>query len=251
MPDAPTAITLAFFAVAALYSSVGHAGASGYLAVMALASFAPAVMRPSALVMNIVVASIATVRFHRAGYFSWRTLWPFLVTSIPCAFVGGGLTLPSPVYKQIVGAILIAAAVKLGSDATRKAEVDGPPSGAAEPPVVPALACGAGLGLIAGLTGTGGGIFLSPLLLLSRWADTRRTSGVSAAFILANSLAGLGGNLASVHALPDEIPWWCGAVAVGGLLGAELGAKRLATRWLRMLLAAVLVIAGAKLIFAS
>lgn len=251
MTDGLLLLSFAFFAVAVLYSSVGHAGASGYLAVMALASFAPAVMRPSALVMNILVASIATARFYRAGCFSWRTFWPFAVTSIPCSFVGGTLTLPSVVYKQVVGAILITAAVKLATDAARQVEVERKPDGAPEPPLFAALAWGAGLGLLAGLTGTGGGIFLSPLLLFLGWAETRKTSGVSAAFILANSVAGLAGNLASVRVLPDAIPWWCGAVAVGGLIGAELGAKRLATRWLRVLLSAVLVIAGLKLIFAS
>lgn len=239
----------AFFVVAILYSSVGHAGASGYLAVMALTSFAPAVMRPTALVMNIVVATIATARFYRAGCFSWRTLWPFVVTSIPLSFVGGALTLPSPAYKAVVGAILVVAAAKLAYDAARKTEPEADRADVAPVvPIAPALAWGAVLGLLAGLTGTGGGIFLSPLLLLLRWADTRKTAGVSAAFILANSIAGLAGALPSLRSLPAATYGWCGAVAVGGLIGAELGAKRLGTKAIRFLLAAVLVIAGLKLV---
>ena len=247
--DETTILAAAFFLVALLYSSVGHAGASGYLAAMALVAVAPEVMRPTALVLNVLVASIATVRFYRAGCFSWRTFWPFAVTSIPCSFLGGALTLPSPFYKAIVGAMLLVAAVKLARDATRVPEVETrDPTPTARVPLAPALACGAALGLLAGLTGTGGGIFLSPLLLLLGWADTRTTSGVSAPFILANSIAGLAGTVASLSSLPAALPWWCGAVAAGGLIGAELGAKRLGTRWLRLLLAAVLVIAGLKLI---
>lgn len=247
--DETAILAAAFFLVALLYSSVGHAGASGYLATMALLSVAPDVMRPTALVLNVLVASIATVRFYRAGCFSWRAFWPFAVTSIPCAFLGGTLTLPSPLYKAIVGAILLVAAAKLARDTMRlPAEASADRSPRVRVPLGPALACGAMLGLLAGLTGTGGGIFLSPLLLLLGWADTRTTSGVSAPFILANSIAGLAGTFASLRALPSALPWWCAAVVTGGLLGAELGAKRLGTQWLRRLLCVVLVIAALKLI---
>jgi uncharacterized protein len=247
--DQTVMLTLAFFVASILYSSVGHAGASGYLAAMALFSLAPAAMRPTALVMNVLVASIATVRFYRAGCFSWRTLWPFAATSIPFAFIGGALTLPSPVYKGIVGVVLLIAAVKLASDAARQSDPNAEGQALASVvPVVPALAWGAALGLLAGLTGTGGGIFLSPLLLFLGWAETRKTSGVSAAFILVNSIAGLAGTLGSLSSLPTAIYGWCGAVVAGGLIGSELGAQRLVTRWLRFLLAAVLTIAALKLI---
>jgi uncharacterized protein len=237
-----------FFAVAVLYSSVGHAGASGYLAAMAFLSVATEVMRPTALVLNVLVATIATVRFYRAGCFSWRTLWPFAATSIPLSFVGGGLTLPSLIYKRIVGAFLLVAAARLAHEASKKATPDGESHAVPLVPVLPALAFGAGIGFLSGLTGTGGGIFLSPLLLFLGWAETRKTSGVSAAFILLNSLAGLAGNIRSLRALPPSIPLWTGAAVVGGLLGTELGAKRLGTKTLRFLLAAVLVTAGLKLI---
>lgn len=233
------------FAAALLYSSVGHAGGSGYLAAMALMGVPPATMRPTALVLNLLVASLATVRFARAGHFSFAVLWPFAATSIPLAFVGGSLQLPGHWYKSLVGAVLVVSAIRLaavrGSGEAR--------SGATRVPLGPALAAGAGIGLLSGLTGTGGGIFLSPLLLLTGWASTRETGGVAAAFILLNSAAGLAGNLASVQSLPAEVVWWVPAALAGGLIGSDLGARRVATLTFRRLLAVVLVVAGLKLIF--
>jgi uncharacterized membrane protein YfcA len=241
------ALTLLILAAAALYSSVGHAGASGYLAAMAILGVAPTVMKPTALVLNILVAIIASVRFHRAGYFSWSTFWPFAVGSIPLAFVGGALQLPGAVYKYIVGITLLLAAVQLARSTLRQ---PAPLAGAhSPPPLLPAVALGGLIGLLSGLVGVGGGIFLSPLLLFKHWADVRTTSAVSAVFILVNSLSGLTGNLASVRFLPDSIPLWAGAAAIGGLLGSELGSRRLATTTLRRLLSLVLVIAGLKLMF--
>ena len=244
-------LAVLFFLAAVLYSSVGHAGASGYLAAMAFAGVASEVMKPTALTLNILVASIATVRFYRAGHFSWALLWPFALGSIPSSFVGGALRLPSHLYKPAVGLVLLFAAARLAWSA-RIPEPSGSDQASAESsrpiPVMPAVLWGALIGLLSGLTGTGGGIFLSPLLLCLGWAETRRTAGVSAAFILANSVAGLGGNLASVKSLPPELPSWSLAVLLGGLLGSELGSRRLPTRILRVLLAAVLVVAGMKLI---
>jgi uncharacterized protein len=238
-------LPIAFFAAALLYSSVGHAGASGYLAVMALAGTAPATMRPTALVLNLIVASIATVKFARAGYFSWSLLWPFALGSIPFAFVGGALTLPAQWYKVLVGLVLWVAAFRMWQRADPAAE---DPRAHRPPPVPMAVACGTLIGLLAGLTGTGGGIFLSPLLLFTGWADTRRTGGVSAAFIWVNSAAGLAGNLGSLRAVPAALPIWAVAVVLGGFLGSELGSRRVGVRTFRRLLAAVLVVAGAKLI---
>jgi uncharacterized protein len=243
----PTAalLAVAFFAAALLYSSVGHAGASGYLAVMALAGFAPATMRPTALVLNLIVACIATVKFARAGYFSWSLLWPFALGSIPFAFVGGALTLPVQWYKVLVGLVLWVAAFRMWqrADPALAAAADH------RPPRVPvAVVCGALIGLLAGLTGTGGGIFLSPLLLFTGWADTRRTGGVSAAFIWVNSAAGLAGNLGSLGDVSPSLPLWAGAVVLGGLIGSELGSRRVGVRTFRRLLAVVLVVAGGKLV---
>ena len=238
-------LTVLIFAAAVLYSSVGHAGASGYLAAMAILGVAPTVMKPTALVLNILVALIASVRFRNAGYFSWSTFWPFAAGSIPLAFVGGALQLPGSLYRNIVGLILLVAAVQLArSTIGQQLPLAQAPSA---PPVVPAVALGGLIGLLSGLVGVGGGIFLSPLLLFSRWASVRTTSAVSAVFILVNSLSGLAGNLASVRFLPEAIPLWAVAAAIGGLLGSEFGSRRLATTTLRRVLALVLVIAGLKL----
>lgn len=245
-PLTVAALALLIFAAAMLYSSVGHAGASGYLAAMALFGVAPAVMKPTALTLNILVATIATIKFYRAGCFSWRLLWPFAVVSIPCAFIGGYITLPGHAYKTIVGIILLFAAYRLfrvAHKATEQTEVKPIPLWAA-------LLSGAIIGLLAGLTGTGGGIFLSPLLLFMGWAETRQSSGLSAAFILANSIAGLLGNVSSVGALPSSIFVFAPAAIIGGFIGAEYGSKHIAGANLRRLLAIVLIIAGLKLIFA-
>ncbi len=237
-------LALLIFAAAMLYSSVGHAGASGYLAAMALFGLAPAVMKPTALTLNILVATIATVKFYRAGYFSWRLLLPFAVASIPCAFIGGYITLPGHAYKTIVGVILLFAAYRLfrvAGKATEQTEVK-------RIPLWAALLSGAVIGLLSGLTGTGGGIFLSPLLLFMGWAETRQSSGLSAAFILVNSIAGLLGNVSSVGALPASIFIFAPAAIIGGFIGAEYGSKHIAGANLRRLLAVVLIIAGLKLI---
>lgn len=237
-------LAIMIFLAAILYSSVGHAGASGYLAAMALMGLAPDVMKPTALCLNILVATIATARFARAGYFSWTVFWPFAVTSIPFSFLGGAIRLPFHYYKAAVGAVLLFAAVRLIYSATKTTHDETKPV-----PFFPALFAGGVIGLLSGLTGVGGGIFLSPLLLLANWAPMRQTAAVSAAFILVNSIAGLAGNLASVQYLPPQIPIWAAAAGVGGIIGSELGSRRVAPTAMRYTLAAVLVIAGGKMIF--
>ncbi len=237
-----TWLAIAFFVAAVLYSSVGHAGASGYLAAMAFVGMATPMMRPTALVLNLLVASIATIRFSRAGFFSWSLFWPFALGSIPLAYVGGAITLPGHWYRTLVGIVLWAAALRLWLDIRLVATH--------APPKVVAVLSGSAIGLLAGLTGTGGGIFLSPLLLFMGWAQFRETGGVSAAFILVNSLAGLAGNPASLGNLPPQLPVWACAAFVGGLIGAELGSRRIGTPAFRRLLGFVLLIAGAKLVFA-
>jgi hypothetical protein len=228
-------------AVAALYSSVGHGGASGYLAVMALAGLAPATMRPAALSLNLIVAGLAAWHFGRAGWFSGRLFWPFAVASIPAAALGGALALPDSIYKSVVGVVLLYAAWHLFRTAGRASEPG------ARPPAVPiALAVGAALGLLAGLTGVGGGIFLSPLLLAVGWAGAKETAAVSAVFILVNSAAGLVSFLAVGGSVPVELWPMVPAAAVGGAAGGALGARRLAGPTIRRVLAAVLVIAGIK-----
>jgi uncharacterized membrane protein YfcA len=238
-------LTVLIFAAAILYSSVGHAGASGYLAAMALVGVAPVVMKPTALALNILVATVATVRYYRAGYFYWSALWPFAIGSIPLSFVGGAVTLPGYFYKPAVGIVLLYAAYRLF-----RSTVKGPTESADKGisiPTAPAVASGGMIGLLSGLTGTGGGIFLSPLLLFTGWAGTRPTSGASAAFILVNSIAGLAGNFASVQNLPNALPLWAVTAAVGALIGTQLGTRHFQSRGIRRALALVLIVAGLKL----
>lgn len=230
------------FVAALLYSAVGHAGASGYLAVMSLLGMAPATMRPTALVLNLVVAVIGTIQFSRAGYFRWSLCWPFVVASIPAAYLGGRLALPITTYRFVVGVILLLSAIRFvitlrAPDVARR-----------RIPLVPALVIGAVLGLLSGLTGVGGGIFLSPVLLLAGWADLRTTAATSVTFILANSAAGLLAQRDALASISSVAPAWAIAAAAGGLIGSFLGSRKLPSPALRGVLAAVLVAAGLKLI---
>src|SRR3989442_1120265 len=209
-------VAILIFAVALLYSTVGHAGASGYLAAMALVGMAPVVMKPTALTLNIIVAAIGTIRFYRAGFFSWRTFWPFAASSIPASFIGGSLTLPVSIYKSIVGVVLLYSAVRLFFSAGKADQQK-----TTLVPIWLALIIGAAIGLLSGLTAVGGGIFLSPVLLLMHWAKTRETSGVAITFILVNSVAGLLGHVSSVAAVPPEIIYWAPAALFGGWIGTH------------------------------
>jgi len=232
-----------FFAAALLYASVGHAGASAYLAAMALVGFSASAMRPTALVLNLFVASIVVVRFTRAGHLPWRQLAPLAAGSVPMAFVGGLIDLPGELYRPLVAMVLLAGAWRL---ATAVGAAD---DGARGVPVAAGVAAGAGIGLLAGLTGTGGGIFLTPLLVLAAWTGTRDAAGLSGAFILVNSLAGLAGLLTGGVSLPPAIPLWVAVVVAGGFIGSWLGAARFSILNLRRALAFVLVLAAAKLVF--
>jgi hypothetical protein len=234
-------IILAIFVVAVLYSSVGHGGASGYLAVMALLAVAPEITRPTALILNVFVASIAAFQFYRSGYFSWRTFLPFAVTSIPFAFIGGMIQLPTNAYKMVLGVVLILAAIRLAWKFTGAVEPRAPN-------ILIALLIGAVIGLLSGLVGVGGGIFLTPVLLLMNWSETKRAAGVSALFILVNSISGLLGNYQQVAKLPTNVWFWIGAAVVGGLVGSTLGSKRFDSLMLRRVLALVLIFAGIKLV---
>lgn len=247
MSEIVTALLAAGMLVAAFgYASVGHGGASAYLAALALAGVAPSQMRPIALVLNILVSAIGTYKFWRAGYFRWRLFWPFAAVSIPLAFLGGAITLPGHAYKVLVGVVLIYAAWQLWHSARAGAEM----REVRDPPLAWAMLVGAALGLLAGLTGVGGGIFLSPLLLLLGWAGTKQTSAVAAPFILVNSIAGIAGAFAVRAAtLPSQLWILALAVLIGGWLGAEYGSRRFTNPFIRRLLAVVLASAGAKMVF--
>lgn len=229
--------------IAALYASVGHGGASGYIAVMALAGIAPAVMKPTALTLNMAVSLIGTVLFFRAGHFAWRLFWPFAAVSIPFAVLGGRLHVPAGLFRGLVAVALVLAAVRLLLPA--------PPTGdVRHPPAAGIVVAGAAIGLLSGLVGVGGGIFLTPLLLFFRWADLKTAAAVSAPFIFVNSAAGLAGNVASLHRLPAAWPRLAVAVVAGGFLGAKWGSGIARPLHLRPALALVLAVAAAKLVIA-
>ena len=229
-----------------VYASVGHGGASAYIAAMALAGIAAAEMRPIALTLNILVSALATYKFWRAGHFRWRLFWPFAAVSIPFAYLGGAITLPGNLYKIVVGAVLVYAAWQLWRSGHAGEEM----KPVREPAIALAMAIGAAMGLLSGLTGVGGGIFLSPLLLMLGWAGTKQTSAVAAPFILVNSVAGLAaGFVAGTAALPESTWALAAAVLVGGWLGAEYGSRRFANPVVRRVLAVVLAVAGAKMVF--
>jgi uncharacterized membrane protein YfcA len=243
----PVVVTLAagMLVAAFVYASVGHGGASAYLAAMALAGVAPQEMRPIALVLNVVVSSIATFKFWRAGHFHWRLFWPFAIVSIPLAYVGGAITLPGQAYRILVGVVLVYAAWALWRSGRAGEEMR--PIG--EPRIPYAMAIGAAMGLLAGLTGVGGGIFLSPLLLMLGWAGTKQTSAVAAPFILVNSIAGLAaGFIVKTATLPSHTWILVVAVLIGGWFGAEYGSRRFANPVVRRLLAVVLALAGTKMV---
>lgn len=229
--------------LALLYSSVGHGGASGYLAAMALMGVSPAMMRPTALTLNILVAVIATVKFYRAGAFSWKLFWPVAITSVPFAYLGGTMVLPGHIYKPVVGLVLLFSAYHIFRTASRNVAIS-----AGHPPRPILLLAGGVLGFFSGLTGIGGGVFLSPLLLYFRWAEVRVISGVAAAFILVNSIAGLLGSTSSASQLPSALPYWAAMAVLGAMAGAEYGSRRLSNPAIKQLLALVLLIAGIKMI---
>lgn len=249
MMEPVTLLIVAFliFAVAVLYSSVGHGGASGYLAVLSLFAVAPATMSSTSLVLNVLVATTSLVAYYRAGYLSLKLAGPFMLLSIPAAFVGGLVHISDRTYFLILALVLLAAAFRLGISL---------PSSSAEGPnkdvnLFASLAIGGAIGLLSGVVGVGGGIFLSPVLLLKRWADPKQTSAVAAVFIVVNSLAGLGGRfLRGGLEFGSFVPLIVAAF-LGGIVGSYYGANKLSGLVLRRLLAIVLVLAAIKLIITS
>jgi uncharacterized membrane protein YfcA len=244
MPDVTHLVflSLAIALIAFLYSSVGHAGASGYIAVMTLWGISAAMIRPTALVLNILVATIGSFQFYRAGYFSWKLFWPFALLSIPAAYIGGYLQPSASILRILIGLVLFFSAARL---VFRRRD----PAQTITPSVPAAVGVGAGLGLLAGLTGTGGGIFLTPLLLFCRWAHIRQAAAVSAVFILVNSIGGLIGYFTASRAVPSLGVLLALPAIIGGTLGSYFGSRHFPVRAISLLLATVLTVAGAKLIF--
>ena len=244
----------AIFAVVAMfYTAVGHAGASGYLAAMALVGVLPELMRPTALTLNIVIAAFTTWRFRSARFFDAKIVGAFLIGSIPMAFIGGGIKLPTDVYKLLVGAVLLFSALYLLWRAYAKrfnsSTFD---ESVVTIPLASAPFIGAAIGLLSGLTGTGGGIFLSPFILLMAWAGPKTIAGIAAPFIMANSVAGLAGGLVhgsfAVATIPNAIIPLCASALLGALIGTWLGIYKLSNRLLILTLAIVMLVASAKLL---
>ncbi len=235
------ALAAAIFVVALLYSSVGHAGASGYIAVMTLFGMGVEVIRPTALALNILVAAIGFFQWWRGGHFLWSLFWPFALLSVPAAFLGGWVHVPADYLKVLIGLVLWFSAWRLFY---RRED----PPDIVRPARPTAVASGAGLGFLSGLTGTGGGIFLTPLMLFCGWGRVKEVAAVSSLFILLNSSSGLAGYVQSGRVLPDFAWPLAVVVAAGGFVGSRLGSRHLPVRGIAVLLALVLAIAGTKLV---
>ncbi|MBW7892203.1 MAG: sulfite exporter TauE/SafE family protein [Chitinophagaceae bacterium] len=231
------------FIVAMLYASVGHGGASGYLALMAFFSFAPATMRPTALVLNIFVSFIAFTQYYRGGHFRWRLFWPFAIASIPAAFLGGLITIDARLYKIILGTLLLFPVIRLGGFKLEESDGD------KEQSIAGSLLIGGAIGLLSGMIGIGGGIILSPAVLLLHWANMKQTAAISALFILVNSIAGLAGLFIRGFDFDPAMVWMIVVALAGGLTGSYLGAIKAKGLLLKRVLAFVLLIASIKLLF--
>lgn len=240
-------LAVAFFAIALVYASVGQAGASGYLAAMALAGFPVPETKTTALALNLLVASIGTALFFRAGRLSWRNVWPFAALGFPFSLLGGAVQLPQALYDPIVGGVLLLSAIQMARMALRNRPPAVEPP--ASPPFAAALATGAVIGFVSGTTGTGGGVFLAPVILALNWATARQTAATTAVYNLLNSAAALAGAHALWDQIPRTLPLWLVAVAAGGSLGAFVGSRYLSERWLRGVLALLLLASGLKLLW--
>ncbi|MBN1306557.1 MAG: sulfite exporter TauE/SafE family protein [Chitinispirillaceae bacterium] len=242
MDDSTFILALLFLIIAFLYSSVGQGGASGYLAVMALFGVTTAAMRPTALVLNVIVATIASYKYCKARRFSLNTFIVFALFSVPCSFIGGEVQLPNRHMKAVIGVILIMASfAMIVSIYLRSDYVVG------KIPVPVGLTCGGLIGFLSGLTSIGGGIFLSPLLMFFKWSSVRNTSGIAALFILVNSLSGLLGQISVGVTINANIWPFAAAVVIGGYAGSEFGSRKLNGKAIMIVLFAVLVMAAIRM----
>ncbi|WP_298362349.1 sulfite exporter TauE/SafE family protein [uncultured Litoreibacter sp.] len=232
--------------LAVLYSSVGHGGASGYIAIMALFSLSPEVIRPIALSLNVIVAGFATLRFTRAGYVDWRSAIPIIAASMPLAFIGGSMELPGNVYRPLLGGLLVFSAAYMLWSVTRSPQAYD--SAKRNLPMIGSVSAGGTIGLFSGLSGIGGGVLLSPLFVIAGWAGARQTAGIAAVFILFNSLAGLAGNLANLNVVPTQLLPWALLVFFGSVVGTGLGVRSFPVKPLIVILAAAVLISGLKFV---
>lgn len=226
--------------IAFLYASVGHGGASGYLALMAIWGIDAGLMKPSALILNILVSGIAFVQFYREGYFKFKLLWPFIITSVPMAFIGAQITLPGNIYKIILGSLLAIAVLRMVFQPSEKP--------VREIQLIWAIFIGGMIGLVSGMIGIGGGIILSPVLILTGWATIKQSAAVSAIFILLNSISGFSSLMVKGVEWHHEMGWWITAGFIGGLIGSYFGSKKFKSVVIRNILAGTLLMACLKLI---
>ena len=233
------------FLVAFLYASVGHGGASGYLALMALFGTAPEVMKPTALLLNLFVSLTSFIQFYRGKHFNWKLFLPFAVASVPMAYVGGLITIDATVYKKILGLLLIIPIVRFLFFSNIKVEE------IRKSNILLSLVLGAAIGFLSGLIGIGGGIILSPILLLLKWADMKQTAAISALFIFVNSLSGLAGQLSKGISFNPDMYTYVAIAFIGGLCGAYLGSIKFNQNILKYMLAVVLILAAYKLLFTT
>ena len=240
-PEMIPYLAVCIFVVAMMYASVGHGGASGYLAIMALFSLHPEALKPTALMLNIVVAGVGTYLYCSAGQFSWRVFWPFVITSIPMSFLGVTFSLSPELYRPALGMVLLFAAWRLFARRKQDDYV------ASEPNITLAMVVGAILGFASGLIGVGGGIFLSPLMILLGWAQVREISGIAALFILVNSISGLAGHVSSLQHVPEYAPLLAGVALIGGTIGALCGSRHLPVATILKAMSFMLVLAGGKM----
>jgi uncharacterized membrane protein YfcA len=231
------------FLVAFLYSSVGHGGASGYLALMAIFSITPDVMKPTALLLNLFVSLTSFVQFYRGKHFNWKLFLPFAITSVPMAYVGGLLTVDDSLYKKLLGILLIIPIVRFLFFANIKIEE------IRKSNFILSLFIGAAIGFLSGLIGIGGGIILSPVLLLLKWSDMKQTAAISALFIFVNSLSGLAGQLTKGINFSADMYAYVAVAFAGGLCGAYFGSLKFKSTILKYMLAIVLIVAAYKLLF--
>lgn len=227
--------------MAFLYASVGHGGASGYLAVLALFAVQPALMKQSALILNLSVSLFAAYSFFKQGYFKWRNFWPFAIASIPAAYVGAQWPLADSTYKKILGFCLLLSIIRILFQWKEKVN-------SKEVPIWAGLVVGSLIGLLSGMIGIGGGIILSPVMLLFNWANMKQTAAVSALFILVNSISGILGLKSWVPMDSKELISLIAVATIGGLFGASWGAKKASPFWLKIVLALVLLVASGKLV---
>lgn len=233
------------FLVAFLYSSVGHGGASGYLALMAIFSFTPEIMKPTALLLNLFVSLTSFVQFYRGKHFNWKIFLPFAIVSVPMAYIGGLITIDGDIYKRILGLLLLIPIIRFLFFANIKVDKLNQHN------VILSLIIGAAIGFLSGLIGIGGGIILSPVLLLLKWADMKQTAAISALFIFVNSLSGLAGQLQKGIDFSPDMYAYVAVAFVGGICGAYFGSIKFRQNILQYMLAVVLIVASCKLLFTS